>query len=170
MDHARDLLITGVARNALLTSSYGKLESSLRDGCRIRFLLIDPSADHAVSCAADRYYAGRSAGTLRERIDHSLRLLDELGRSTGGDLSVRLTTYPLPMGIIATDTTPGLRSSTSAVFAEYYTYQAPGEPKFILQPAEGQSYDNILGEAEALWAAATDYPHPTGPSQKSRAT
>lgn len=158
MNHARDLLITGVARNTLLTSNYNRFETWLRRGCQIRFLLIDPSSEHAVSCAADRYYAQRSSATLRERINQALGLLDELQRSTGGALSVHLTSYPLAVGIIAVDSTPMLRSGTSAIFAEYYTYQAAGEPKFVLQPADGQWFDNILGEAEALWAAADAYP------------
>ena len=160
MDHARNLLITGVARNTLLTSNYNKFETWLRGGCRIRFLLIDPASDHAVACAADRYYAERSPDILRERISHALRLIDELHRSTSGALSVRLTSHPLAMGIIAVDSTSAFRSGTSAIFAEYYAYQARAEPKFILQPADGQWYDNALGEAEALWAAAADYPQP----------
>ena len=158
MDSASDLLITGVARNTLLTSSYNKFETWLRDGHRIRFLLIDPSCDPAVSHAAERYYAERSPDILRERIKHSLKLLDELQRSTGGALSVRLTSQPLAIGIIATDSTPDLRSPASAIFAEYYTYQAVGEPKFTLTAADAQWYENVLGEAEALWANATKHP------------
>jgi hypothetical protein len=48
--------------------------------------------------------------------------------------------------------TPGTRSHASALFIEYYTYQARGEPKFILQPADGQWYENLWQEAEAFWA------------------
>jgi hypothetical protein len=40
------------------------------------------------------------------------------------------------------------------VFAEYYTYQAPGEPKFVLQPGDGLGYDLFIKEAEALWHSA----------------
>ncbi len=158
MDRAKDLLITGVARNTMLTSSYNKFEAWLNNGRRIRFLLIDPSSDPTVAHAAERYYAERSPNILRERIKHSLKLLDELQRSTGGELAVRLTTQPLAMGIVATDSTSGLRSSDSAIFAEYYTYQAVGEPKFILTPADAKWYENVLGEAESLWANATEHP------------
>jgi hypothetical protein len=167
IDRARDLLITGVARNTFLNSNYGKFEARLRDGCRIRFLLTDPSSDHAVSSAADRYYVERSPEIVRERINHTLRLLDQLRRSSGGDLTVRLTAHPLAIGIIAADSTPDLRSTTSAIFAEYYTYQTLGEPKFILQPAEDQWYDDILGEAEALWAGACDRPQPAIPDSSN---
>jgi hypothetical protein len=156
MSDASDLLITGVARNTLLTSNYNHFENWLNRGCRIRFLLVNPSSDYALSYAADRYYAQRSPGTLRERINHSLRLLEELGNSTHGELSVRLTSYPLSIGIVAVDGTPSFRSEASAIFAEYYTYQASGEPKFVLQPADGRWYENILGEAEALWQGATE--------------
>jgi hypothetical protein len=158
MDLAKDLLITGVSRNTLLNSSYNRFETWLRRGCQIRFLLIDPACDPTVSLAADRYYAERSPGFLRERIKHSLKLLEELQRSTSGALSVRLTPYPLAMGIIATDSTLDLRSGASAIFSEYYTYQARGEPKFALTPVDGQWYENLLGEAQAIWDSATIYP------------
>jgi len=151
------LLITGVSRNTLLTSNYKKFEAWLRAGCRIKFLLIDLFADTTISQAADRYYAERSPSFLCERIRHSLKLLDELRRSTGGTLAVRLTSFPLAMGIVAIDGTTDLRSSSSAIFAEYYTYQAAGEPKFILTPADPRWCENILGEAEAFWSTAAEY-------------
>jgi hypothetical protein len=157
MSGASELLITGVARNTLLMSNYNRFEAWLRRGCQIRFLLVNPSSDYALSCAAERYYAKRSPDTLRERINQSLRLLEELGNSNRNALSVRLTAHPLPLGIVAVDSTPALRSEASAIFAEYYTYQAPGEPKFVLQPADGRWYDTILGEAEALWNGSTEY-------------
>ena len=43
------------------------------------------------------------------------------------------------------------------VLAEYYTYQAPGEPKFVLQPGNGFGYDVFVNEAEALWENGSDY-------------
>jgi hypothetical protein len=49
--------------------------------------------------------------------------------------------------------------------AEYYTYQAAGEPKFTLTPADAKWYKNLLGEAEAVWASAIDYPGDTGPDR-----
>ena len=163
MGQARNLLITGISRNTLLTSNYNKFEAWLHAGCRIRFLLIDPSAATTISQSADRYYAERSPSFLRERIKHSLKLLDELRRSTGGTLEVRLISYPLAMGIIAVDSKTDMRSESSAIFAEYYTYQAAGEPKFVLTPADAQWYENILGEAEALWSIAADYLDTTRP-------
>ena len=61
------------------------------------------------------------------------------------------------MGIVAVDGGPAIRSDVSALFIEYYTYQARGEPKFVLQPRDGEWFENLLGEAEALWASSTDH-------------
>jgi hypothetical protein len=154
IDNAGDLLITGVARNTLLTGQYSRFERKLLESVSIRFLLIEPSSD-AVTIAADRYYAERSPNILRGRIDHSLRLLRELHRSTGGDLQVRLTTYPMPTGIIATDPSADDERQRS-LFVEYFTFRARGEPKFVLTSADGWTFDNLLGEAEALWAGAAE--------------
>jgi hypothetical protein len=156
MREAHDLLITGVTRNTLVMSNYNKFEEWLQRGCRIRIVLLDPASD-AVVAAAERYYAERSPDIVRERVRHTLRLLAELKRSTGGTLSVRLTTHPLAMGIVAVDGVPAVRSDTSALFIEYYTYQARGEPKFVLQPGDGEWFENLLGEAEALWTSSTDH-------------
>ncbi len=113
MSKARELLITGVTRNTLITSKYNKFEDWLKNGCRICMLLIEPSSD-AIVVAAERYYAERSADSTRERVRHTLRLLAELKRSTGGDLSVKLTSHHLAMAVIAVDSSPGIRSEASA--------------------------------------------------------
>ncbi|WP_394361617.1 hypothetical protein [Amycolatopsis sp. SB7-3] len=147
IDGTSELLVTGMARNTLVNNSYGKFEERLRAGAKIRFVLIDPHSP-AIDTAASRYYAVRSPESARERVLHTLRVLAELRRSTGGDLSVRLVTHPIAIGVIATG---------SALFAEYYTYQAAGEPKFVLQPADGAAYRTFLGEAEALWNSAEPY-------------
>ena len=156
MSQARELLITGVARNTLIVSRYNKFETWLKKGCSIRVLLIEPTSD-AVVAAAKRYYAERSPDSTRDRILHTLRLLAELKRTTDGDLSVRLAAHPLAMGVIAVDASPGARCDATALFAEYYTYQALGEPKFVLQPNDGQWFENLYQEAEALWTGAVDH-------------
>ncbi|WP_410652552.1 hypothetical protein [Amycolatopsis sp. cmx-4-54] len=147
IDDTSELLVTGMARNTLVNNSYGRLEERLRAGAKIRFVLIDPRSP-AIGTAASRYYAVRSPESARERVLHTLLVLAELHRSTGGDLTVRLVAHPVATGVIATG---------SALFAEYYTYQAAGEPKFVLQPSDGAAYRTFLDEAEALWNSAT--PH-----------
>jgi hypothetical protein len=149
LDAADEVLITGMARNAFLNAQFGKVEARLRKGQAVRFLLVDPSVP-TVDVMAERYYAERSADTARERIRASLRLLGELKRLTKGDLSVRLTSHPLSTGVIAV----GSGGVQAAVYTEYYTYQAPGEPKFVLHPGDGFGFQSLLGEAEALWAGA----------------
>lgn len=156
MSRARDMLITGVTRNGLVNANYSKFEELLRNGCQIRFLLVDPDSD-AVVQTADRYYAERSPDSVRERIRQTIRLLSELQCTVGG-ISLRLTGHPLAMGIIATDSTSAGSSEGSALFVEYYPYRAAGrEPKFVLQPADDHWYEHFLGEAEALWANAAEF-------------
>ena len=155
LENARDLLITGMARNTFVTSRYSVLEKLLKAGTPIRFVLIDPDSP-AIEAAAVRYYAERSPDSARERVRHTLRLLAELRASTGGQLSVRLVRHPISAGVVVTDSVnPGPRST---VFAEYYTYQAAGEPKFVLQSGDVPGYQSFVGEAEALWNSGKDEP------------
>jgi hypothetical protein len=108
-----------------------------------------------VAIAAERYYAGRSADSLRERIRHSLRLLEQLGRADEG-LTIRLTRHPMALGLLATDWPVPDTAVRPALFLEYYTYQAAGEPKFTLQP-EDPWFQHFMDEATILWDAATPY-------------
>jgi hypothetical protein len=143
---ASDLLVTGVTRNTLLAENYSRFEQCLRGGGTIRFVLIDP-ASSALAVAADRYYAIREATHAQRRIAHSLGLLHRLQESTGGTVTVRLTSYPLGAGLIAID--------DKLLYMEYYTYRAPGEPKFVLAPHDGEAYTVFRNEAEELWKSAT---------------
>ncbi|GAA4573493.1 DUF5919 domain-containing protein [Planotetraspora kaengkrachanensis] len=156
MESADELLITGATRNTLVHNNYGNFEKWLTKGCRIRFLLIDPESD-AVTTAADRYYAGRSPENLRERGRNTLRLLRELRLSTGGDLTVRLTSHPLAMGMVAVDASVSTRGEMSALFMEYFTYQASGEPKFVVPSSDERWFVHFVEEAEALWRTASDH-------------
>jgi hypothetical protein len=155
IEGAADLFITGMARNTFVNNHYARLEKLLKAGAAIRFVLIDPESN-AIDAAASRYYAERSPASARERVRHTLRLLAELKNATDGEVTVRLVPHPIAVGVIATDSRPDHAGPLSAVFAEYYTYQAPGEPKFVLQPG-APGYQTFVDEAEALWHNAT--PH-----------
>jgi hypothetical protein len=145
IDSATDLLITGIARNSMVNSKYRWLERKLQAGDRFRFLLIDPDST-AADTAAGRYHIPRTPESVRDRVTQTLRLLSELKAATGGDLVVRLTPYPISMGMYVTD---------AALFAEYFTYRGSGNPKLVLQPGDGDSdYALLRGEAEKLWASA----------------
>ncbi|WP_432945275.1 hypothetical protein ACQPXM_05120 [Kribbella sp. CA-253562] len=158
MKVANDLFVTGVARNTLLVENYTEFERWLRRGTTIRMLLIEPTSS-AVEIAAERYYAERSPASTRARIEQSLRLLSELAASTAGALEVRLTSHPIPLGVIAVDAAADRRTDHSALFVEYYTFQAAGEPKFVLQPGDTW-FAQFLAEAELLWSGARQLPLP----------
>jgi hypothetical protein len=153
MKAASDLFITGITRDTLVNSNYLEFEKWLQAGCHIRVLLIAPDAP-AADGAAERFYAERSKQSVVTRIEHSLRLLAQLAASTGGSLEVRLTSYLMTSGIVAVDIPEDQRNESSGMFVEYYTFQADGEPKFVLLPDDA-GFDQFLGEAEKLWAAAT---------------
>jgi hypothetical protein len=146
IEETAELFVTGTARNSLISGDFELLKKKLAAGNRMRFLLVDPDSP-AVETAADRYYAERSPDSVRERVRHSLRLLAELKTATGGDLSVRVMSHALPVTVIVTK---------AALFAQYFAYQNPGTPKFVLQPGDA-GHDRFLDEAEAMWRNATPY-------------
>jgi len=143
IDETPDLFITGVARNVIVNTAFGRLSSKLAAGDRVRFLLVDPDSP-SIATAASRYHEPRTDDSVRERVLHTLRLLAELKNSTGGDLSVRLTEHPVAAGVIRTDV---------ALFGEYFTYRTRGPAKFVLQSADS-GYATFTEEAEKLWESA----------------
>ncbi|MEV4564344.1 hypothetical protein AB0K12_11310 [Nonomuraea sp. NPDC049419] len=154
MAAGRELLITGVTRNTLINSNYANLEEWLSAGTSVRVVLVDPESP-AAKLAADRYYAERSVTSVKERIWHTLRLLQELKHSTGGDISVRLSQHPIAMGIVGVDTSTGKHTDTSSLFLEYFSYRARGEPKQIIRPHDGEWFEHFVAEAEKIWSDAT---------------
>ncbi|MEU4197609.1 hypothetical protein AB0E69_37320 [Kribbella sp. NPDC026611] len=152
MTSAHDLFITGIIRNTLLTANFGMFEERLNAGCRVRVLLMAPGAA-TLDIAADRYYAGRERVSAVSRIEHSLRLLESLSASTNGQLEVRLTTHPMAAGVVGVNLDGAGPDDPGALFVEYYTYQEPGEPKFVLRPGDA-GFAQFRGEAERLWNAA----------------
>ncbi|WP_432891703.1 hypothetical protein ACQPYH_15310 [Kribbella sp. CA-245084] len=153
MRSADDLFITGIIRNTLLTANYGMFEERLNAGCRIRVLLMAPDA-RTLDIAAERYYAGRETRSAAGRIEHSVRLLEALAASTKGQLQVRLTSHPMAAGVVGVNLHPDGADDPGVLFVEYYTYQEPGEPKFVLQAGD-IGFDQFRGEAERLWETAT---------------
>lgn len=143
IENTADLLVTGVSRNIFVNNHYRRLERKLLAGQRVRFVLVEPDSP-AVAMAAERYYPERKTESNRERVEHTLRLLAELKATTGGGLSVRLTTHLISMFQIVTDT---------AVFAEYYIYKDMAKPKFVLA-ADNDACRHFRAEAENLWEHA----------------
>jgi hypothetical protein len=146
MDGTADLLVTGVARSIFVNNNYRRLEKKLLAGQKIRFVVADPDGP-AIGMAADRYHPSRTPESFRERIEHMLRLLAELKATTGGDVSVRLTTHLVSLFQIVTDT---------ALFAEYYVYKDLAKPKFVLS-AGTEGYETFRTEAQKLWDSAKPY-------------
>jgi hypothetical protein len=146
VESTTDLLVTGVSRNIFVNNHYRRLEKKLLAGGRVRFLLVAPTSP-AIAMAADRYYPERRPESNQDRVEHTLRLLAELRSTTGGDLSVRLTTHLISMFQIVTDT---------ALFAEYYVYKDLAKPKFVLASGDG-AYRDFRAEAENMWEHAAPY-------------
>jgi hypothetical protein len=114
----------------------------------------DDPASSAIDVAAERYYPGRSADVLRNRIRASSQILAALAKITGATVELRYTGHPLATGIIAVNCADNRRDPSSVLLCEYFPYRAPG-PMFTMQPADGPAFDAYLGEAEYLWTGAT---------------
>lgn len=160
LDRARHILVTGVTRSVLMQTEYGRFERWLRAGVRVRFLLFDPESP-AILAVIHRSYSHRSLDTLRMRSAHTVDLLRTLKKTTGGDLEIRLTPYPLSLSVIAVDSTPETSSPHTAAFAEYYTFQVDGDLRFVVRPTDGPWYQRLIQETDSLWQQARPVPWTT---------
>jgi hypothetical protein len=117
---------------------------------------MDPKSP-ALSVAAERYYSksARSVDILQNRIHESLARLVELRALDPDRFQIRVTGEPLAMGMIVVGDSAG---RPYLAIAEYYTFQAPGEPMFALGPADEPWLGHFVGEAEAYWQGGNDWP------------
>ncbi len=113
---ASEICIAVIHGGSVITPYTGFYESRIRDGCKIRVILLDPGAE------AVQTWILRSRGTdSKLRIEASLERLRSLVQLSGvkGNCEVRLSNVFLPYSIFAVD----LAENSGSMIVEYHSYK-----------------------------------------------
>jgi hypothetical protein len=130
------------------------LEQKLRQGCRVRVLLVHPQGP-GLEMAVERGYTRRDVAMKRQEIVSVLNLLEDLDVSAPGQLEVRTIQHPLSYG--ATAINPD--NSDGALYLEHYCFRVTTEslPRYMLRTGDGRWYDFFKTELQTLWQAGQEW-------------
>jgi len=160
---ANQIDMCGVSLTTTLNKQFSNLRERLKEGAKIRLLVIDPDS-LAVQMSAQRSEAPDDVDYYRTRLEATFRDIEYLHKSwteyqsqgspsKGGSVAVRLLSYAPSFGIISFDA----NRTNGIVFVEVYphSYGYKSPPTFELTPQrDGIWYDYFVGQFDEMWKGA----------------
>lgn len=150
---AKELWLIGVVLNKTVSANFALLQSKLRQGSRIRVLLVKPEGI-SVSLIAKRKIHNVDAKEMKNYINLTLLTLYRLKQEFTDNLDIRIIDYPLTFGVIAAD----IKSSKGMIYVEYYSFKNAKEgPHLMLSVKDKPWYDYFSEQMVELWNASDEW-------------
>lgn len=149
-ENAAEVWLVGVSLNRTVKSQYLKLEQKLKQGHRVRVLLVHPQGP-ALEMAVERGYTRRDVEMKRQEIISVLSLLDDLRAVAPDRMEIRTIQHPLNYGAMAANPD----ATNGALYLEHYCFRVTTEsiPRYVLHTHDGRWYDFFKTELRTLWEA-----------------
>lgn len=160
---ASEIVLVAVSGNSLFGPHYALLERKLKEGCKLRVVLLDPEgkAVKMWDAISKEAILSKSIPTESEIIS-SLNYLKALIRSekTKGLCEVRLTNFFLPYSMIIVN--PHTKD-TCSVIVEFHAFQTPpsNRPHIRLDLDDQPWFDFYLKQFEDVWASTKEWKPPS---------
>ena len=151
---AKEVWIVGVTLNRTINSYYTLFRAKLRNGDKIRVLLVKPeSAVSTMATKRDRREI--FLGYYDQTIKASLEQFCALAKEPNADIQIRVSNVTYSFGYFAMDPS----SSNGAIYMEHYGYKVEeGDvPKLVLRPDDGKWYEIFRKELFTLWADSENW-------------
>lgn len=150
---AKELWLIGVVLNKTVSANFPLLQSKLRQGSRIKVLLVTPEGI-SVSLIAKRKIHSVDAKEMRSYINLTLLTLYRLKQEFTDNLDIRVIDYPLTFGAIAAD----IKSSKGMIYVEYYSFKNAKEgPHLMLSVKDKPWYDYFSEQIVELWNTSEEW-------------
>ncbi|MBN2130069.1 MAG: hypothetical protein JW741_11260 [Sedimentisphaerales bacterium] len=156
LDSARHIDVNGGSLFRLTSGYIGYFQQKAADGCRLRFLLVDPDSEAAKILARHVCYEIQNldeyVGHIRTSLANLLRLKQEYSKL----VDIRVYDCVPPFGLLISDP----RKPCGQVQAEIYSFAVPirERPEFTLTAAHDPRYfDFFVKQYEAAWGKAKVY-------------
>ena len=155
LSSASELWLIGMNLGRTITNNYSLLLKKLRQGSKVKILIIEPNSA-ASSIAASRTYRPLTEDGHNHLITSTLSSLCELKQVAPYYLEVRTLNYLFPFGCFAVN----LKSSQGVIYLEHYPFKSKrGDiPKLLLYPNDKSWYELYENQIVTLWEAATEWP------------
>jgi predicted nucleotide-binding protein len=150
-----EIWLLGVHQSDIMIRYHALLERKIRDGVRLRVLLVDPRGN-AAAMAVLRFPGNVRADQERVRIRSSLRTLVDLKKINPSGVEIRVIDFLLPYGGFLLNP----ESELAVAYLQRYTFRILGgsrKPKLVYRRQEGRWYDLIHAEYCAFWDSATPW-------------
>ena len=146
--------LVGVSLHRTIKTNYPILEEKLRQGKKLRVLLIHPKGV-GVELSVARNYAHRGVEPKSNDILFILELLCSLREIAPASIEIRTIVFPLAYGatVVNPDTAIG------KLYIEHYGFRVSTDsiPRYVLKVSDGRWYDFHKREIEALWEAGEEW-------------
>jgi len=154
IEKASEIWLSGVTLR-ILDSNFLQFEKALRNGCKLKVLLVDPFGFASDMAAMRSYSQPGDANRTKVRIQNTLADFCHLHDLTQGDVEIRTVDFPLGHRLIAIN--PELVSGT--LYIANYPFRVSGgsRPKFVIDATDGKWYDFYKEEFNLLWNSGTNW-------------
>lgn len=151
----KSYFFAGRTMSRTLTTSRSSLEDLLRRGGTVRILLPDPNNLELLEHIAARHQHRDGPQALSQALLASLSTLTLIRDLVGGDLQVRIVSYPMSAGFNCLDQD----ESTGTIMVQHYEFRAPHEPGPIIfvRRSDQPWYDRFVSETNRMWDSGTSW-------------
>ena len=154
---SHEIWLMGVSRSGTIARQFPVLESVLRQGGKVRVLMVDPRGVGPI-LAGDRHYVPTDENRCRAIIYQSLSDLSQLHESANEEDSLRVAVLDFVPAFGLTLVDPD--SSRGAIQVYLYSHWArvtPLIPQLFLTPKDVPWYNFYRRQMEILWGKATEW-------------
>jgi hypothetical protein len=155
MEEARDIWLIGTHHSAALTAYYQVFQNLVKEGGRLRFLLIAPDGA-AARMAAMRFPGNVEPDQESLRIKSSLKTISALRQTAPDYVEVRIIDFLVDYTAFVLDPS----SPRAVIYLERSTYKTSGgsrKPKFVYKKGDIAWFGHISAEVDQLWDSARVY-------------
>jgi hypothetical protein len=146
--NAAEIIIVGTTLYTAVIPNLDFFENKLKNGCKLKFLLLDPRSQ-----AASTFSLTTKVPNQVANIEQSLKALEELislSKTTKGKCEVRLSPAYLSFGMAGFD----ISKEIGFINVQIYSYKSLGEiPNMILQKRNDTKwFEYFIKQFDLLWA------------------
>jgi hypothetical protein len=154
VEGAKELWLIGLTLSKTIESYYAKLGEKLKQGDRIRVLIVSPDS-HYSELIAKRKFSPITTQRVRDNQKASLELLCYLKRDYERNIEIRTMKYPAFLGIVAAD----LESIEGVIYVEHYSYRMNPEdlPKLVFRQSDGKWFEYYRQQIKNMWNDSEDW-------------
>ncbi|MBI4785002.1 MAG: hypothetical protein HY785_27420 [Oscillatoriophycideae cyanobacterium NC_groundwater_1537_Pr4_S-0.65um_50_18] len=153
---SKELFIIGISLNRTIATFYSQLEQKLKDGQKIKILVVDPNGE-AAKLIPQRIYRPISNQRLSDKISDTLLLVHSLHSKAPDKIEIRTIDFPIPFGCFASD----IEMSDGSIYIEYYSYKTTRDlPCVVVSSRKNPHWYSVYKiEVLNIWNAGKEWPY-----------